>query len=541
MKTVRLRKKSAYTALFMVCMVLFGLTTGGDVVRSLNPEDSLIPVDYSFTYQGYLEVSGSPVDGTCDFQFNLYDAATGGNNVGPASIVQTLAVDRGVFSTELDFGNKFAQHERWLSVAVRCPAGSGSYTTLSPRTKITAAPVSNAMPNVTLDPTSGHIGINNSSFPIAYWLDVNGDIRSRESMLVTSSTGAVRAKMGSNGNGGTITVQSGSGVIRGEMGITFNNTGFLTLDNNSGAARVQLGVLNTGEGYLDLNGSNGQDNIVLSTLSGAPNNGYVAVKNSSGNNRAGIFTDSNGAGYLFTTGPNGNSNVTIQSLDANKNHGFIRVRNSSGASRVNVFVGSEGSGRVFTFGPNGQPNAGFGTSSSNDNNGWMGIYDTSGLAQAGAYINNSGQGVIFGDVKNFAIENPNDPETDIWYASLEGPEAAAYIRGTAELVNGQAVITFPDHFLAVASEQEMTVQVTPLSADSLGLAVVEKSLEGVVVRELHNGSGNYEFDFYVTAVRQGYENFEVIRPVSERLQHQEGLEVENNSHAAEPPGQGDEQ
>lgn len=46
--------------------------------------------------------------------------------------------------------------------------------------------------------------------------------------------------------------------------------------------------------------------------------------------------------------------------------------------------------------------------------------------------------------KSFRVPNPNDVKTDIWYASIEGPEAAAYLRGTARLNNGRAFIPFPN-------------------------------------------------------------------------------------------------
>jgi len=61
----------------------------------------------------------------------------------------------------------------------------------------------------------------------------------------------------------------------------------------------------------------------------------------------------------------------------------------------------------------------------------------------------------------------------------------------------------------------MTVQVTPLSSDSLGLAVAAKRLDGIVVKELHGGTGNYEFDWEVKSVRKGYEKYQVIRPRGE--------------------------
>ncbi|GAG30772.1 unnamed protein product, partial [marine sediment metagenome] len=90
-------------------------------------------------------------------------------------------------------------------------------------------------------------------------------------------------------------------------------------------------------------------------------------------------------------------------------------------------------------------------------------------------------------------------------------------RGTAHLVNGRATVTFPDHFTAVATSQGMTVQITPHSAESKGLAVVERSIKGFVVRELSSGTGTYDFDYTVMTVRQGHEDYRVIRPNTEAL------------------------
>ena len=64
----------------------------------------------------------------------------------------------------------------------------------------------------------------------------------------------------------------------------------------------------------------------------------------------------------------------------------------------------------------------------------------------------------------------------------------------------------------MASPATLTVQLTPLSVASKGLAVTEKTTDRVVVRELANGRGNYQFDYIIMAVRLGYEDFQVIRP-----------------------------
>lgn len=130
----------------------------------------------------------------------------------------------------------------------------------------------------------------------------------------------------------------------------------------------------------------------------------------------------------------------------------------------------------------------------------------------GLWIDTEGHGNIFAEIKNFVVRSPSDPTKEIWYASVEGPEAAAYVRGTAQLVNGEANVVFPQHFIDVATLSGMTVQVTPLSADSKGLAVVEKRLDGFRLRELSGGSGSYQVDWEVKAIRRGHESFEPVRP-----------------------------
>src|SRR5215510_10917300 len=73
------------------------------------------PVGVAFTYQGRLESGGAPPSGFFDFQFKLFDAATGGVQQG--STLQfdgvgndpaPLAVASGLFTVTLDFGSQFA-------------------------------------------------------------------------------------------------------------------------------------------------------------------------------------------------------------------------------------------------------------------------------------------------------------------------------------------------------------------------------------------------------------------------------------------------
>jgi len=92
-----------------------------------------------FTYQGFLKVSGNPATANHDFQFSLWTAASGGAQIGSTLTLTSVPVQNGLFTVSLDFGNVWDGSDRYLQIAVR-PAGSGSYTTLSPRVKINPTP-----------------------------------------------------------------------------------------------------------------------------------------------------------------------------------------------------------------------------------------------------------------------------------------------------------------------------------------------------------------------------------------------------------------
>jgi hypothetical protein len=116
--------------------------------------------------------------------------------------------------------------------------------------------------------------------------------------------------------------------------------------------------------------------------------------------------------------------------------------------------------------------------------------------------------------KFFVHAHPTDPTLVIAYASLEGPEAGTYIRGTAQLSGGVAVIELPEYFALVTSEEGLTAQVTPLE-ECNGLYVAEKSPQRIVVKELMGGKSNARFDYLVQGVRKGYEDFVPVRPGGE--------------------------
>ena len=118
-------------------------------------------------------------------------------------------------------------------------------------------------------------------------------------------------------------------------------------------------------------------------------------------------------------------------------------------------------------------------------------------------------GPVYGSAKYFIAEHPNDPTKLIRYTSLEGPEAGTYVRGSASLTNGSAIVPLPSHFSLVTAAVGLTAQITPTSATT-GLYVAEKSPTQIIVRQVDGGSGSGTFDYLVQGVRKGYENEPVI-------------------------------
>ncbi|RJP31583.1 MAG: hypothetical protein C4547_15350 [Phycisphaerales bacterium] len=123
------------------------LLIGMIVVSSWSALDAAgqTPLGTSITFQGQLTENGQPANAEYDFQFRLYDAASGGNPISQPLPADDVPVENGMFSRELDFvpmPNKtlFDGDNRWINVAVRPGNSNGLYTLLTPRQKLTAAP-----------------------------------------------------------------------------------------------------------------------------------------------------------------------------------------------------------------------------------------------------------------------------------------------------------------------------------------------------------------------------------------------------------------
>ena len=103
------------------------------------------PLSTAFTYQGELSLSGSPASGPHDVRFRLYDAASGGSQIGATLCLNDLSIAGGRFAASLDFGTVFSGQRRFIEIEVRPDTGldcadASAFTLLTPRQELTAAP-----------------------------------------------------------------------------------------------------------------------------------------------------------------------------------------------------------------------------------------------------------------------------------------------------------------------------------------------------------------------------------------------------------------
>jgi hypothetical protein len=189
----------------------------------------------AFTYQGQLSQTGMPTSGNVDMVFDLFDAATGGNAIGPSLAFTTangnpIFVQAGVFDATLDFGslafNGITTDQRFLRITV-------NGTSLAPRTPIQNAPyaLQSRTSELAYNVSNGVIGtaqINAAQVQRR----VTGACASGSSMQSVNADGTVACQ--SSGAGTITAVVAGSGLSGG--GSTGNVT--LSTDMNFVQKRV---------------------------------------------------------------------------------------------------------------------------------------------------------------------------------------------------------------------------------------------------------------------------------------------------------------
>lgn len=104
----------------------------------------------AFNFQGRLNDGTSPANGRYDLQFKLFDAITGGAQVGSTADRPNLTLINGVFSTTLDYGaSAFMGGVRFVEISVKPNGSPNAYVVLGARQQILSVPFSVRAANAT--------------------------------------------------------------------------------------------------------------------------------------------------------------------------------------------------------------------------------------------------------------------------------------------------------------------------------------------------------------------------------------------------------
>jgi hypothetical protein len=409
-----------------------------------------------FTYQGLLKQNGTPVNGTLSMTFKLYNALTGGSQVGSA-ITQNVSVQDGLFTVELDFGSVWDGSPRYLEIQV------GS-TTLSPRVKINPTPY--AIRAEAANPIGAAGGDLGGSYPNPLVARLQG----RSVANTAPSAGQVLKWDGSawapasdltdqlwQASGadiyytaGRVGIGTSSPSVRLSLGGDNANTKLAIWDDGA-SGRVGFGIgpdqfrihlANSSNRFSFLNAPAGNEIV---TILG---NGNVGIGTSSPAYRLHVITGSSfgvfgqsdsGSGvgvYGLATATSGFTLGVYGRCDSTSCRGVYGLATATSGETYGVYGRSDStSGR----GVYGWATATSGTT--------YGVYGESRSPFGYGVYSNGNFAVTNGD-KSFQIDHPLHPETHFLnHFCTEGPEPYNTYRGTVVLdARGEAWVQLPDYF-----------------------------------------------------------------------------------------------
>ncbi len=489
------------------------LSVASVLAQGNGPQGSKDLIGTTFTYQGQLKNANGPVNGKCDLQFNLWNDPLIGMQLGPMVSELNHDIVNGLFTVQLDFGsNAFNGDARWLSIDVRCPAGSGDFTKLSPRQLLTSAPQANVANRLTwgaswsgngsgiglsLQGGAGGLSANGTDYGVLG--QTNAYTNSRGVMGIANSTsgfadgvyGETQSKDGSGVVGFNANTAGGVGVFGQSLstqGYGMWGTGLITgtvgeATSTSGTTFGVYGISKSTNGGYGVYGR-------ASSAQGSGVYGYNAtgrgVRGESSNNDgvagfsfsgSGVYGQSQSGTGLYGSSPAGTgvhgdgAQYGVQG-DTSSNSGY----GVYGRAPLTGTVGIATSNASLAIGVYGQgPNGVEGYSATPQGNGVYGVANTGNNAYGVYGASSSGYAGVFngkvqistnlfvggavtvtgnfsaGGTKAFKIDNPLNPAGQyLYHYAIEAPQVQNMYNGTITLdAKGEAVVTLPAYFSAV--------------------------------------------------------------------------------------------
>ena len=455
------QKKIGFTVIFasLVALLIIGIRNTLASVSELDKSGSMPisspaggggpgAVDNWFTYQGYLDDNGVPVNDICDFEFSLWDSSgsgvppVGGTQIGVTETLFSLEVSDGLFSYPLNstgsFGNDaFNGQRRYLQITVRCPAGGGAYTTLAPRQLLTASPYALSLrPGAIISATQ-----NNALLTV----------------INTNDTDTYGSAISAHGSSPTAPV-----IAAYHEGIGH------ALYGSSNSVYPTVGGVNYGSG-IAIDGRSTSGIGVYGSTSSTESVGVLGVYSG--------YSISDLSSYYRPGGFFGGRNGVVGITKANSGYAVFGWDKSSGGT-AGRFISEEG---------------------------WAGsFYSTNGN---GVYISAPNVGLnVAGGTKNAVVRTDDgsrlmysEESTEVWFSDY----------GFGQLEGGTAVITIDPIFAQTVNLEEPYHVFLQAYADA-DLYVTNRTPDGFEVH-LREGSDNAEFSYRIVAHRLGHEDARLER------------------------------
>ncbi len=504
--------------LIVAGMALLLLSAGSAIAEETGPQAPAAPLGSAFTYQGRLFDDGVPASVPHDFTFSLWDALSGGSQVGTAMPpVNDLPVSDGYFTAVLDFGaNAFDGQARWLEVSVRPGSSTGSYTTLTPRQALTAAPY--ALNAEKLDgqhagafasATHNHLGETwlGSDNSLVITGTFGGSDHAPLMLYNTGSGSGVRVK--GAGIAGVHVVEAGIAGLwvshAGDYGVGVyraGNPSYLTMSTFPSGFEIE-----GSEGYglyvgrADMDGvyvfSSGDDGVHVRS---AESDGVDATStNASAYGGRFVNSATGGRGLYAQGGSNAAADLILAGNDASNDDGRIYSDPAFPGSDT-ILVSND----AVQF------------ELDNDNNESGNLWVLNGANTTVFSINENGDMTAIG-TKSAAV-NTQDYGMRRLYA-LESPQNWFEDFGSAQLVDGAVIVAIEPVFAQTVNlNEEYHVFLTPLG--DCPLYVAGKTPQGFIVQAMDGRACSIAFDYRIVARRLGYEQLR-LEPATD-LERNEG-------------------
>ncbi|MBN1186114.1 MAG: hypothetical protein JXB49_27790 [Bacteroidales bacterium] len=475
-------------------------------------------VPQMINYQGFLtDKNNVPINSTVNITFKLYNTISGGSPIW-SEMKNSVVVTNGVYSVLLGSSNPITESifdgsSKYIGIKV------ANDSEMTPRQEIVSVGYALRAGSVTESSIGSkeltefvEFGKNGSTGKVTV-NDISGDdkvIISGAGQGNTSAKVGTVKLFGENGNPIFYATESTDCLDCGLIDLYGGgeNQGLLQLSAKGDISSMLL--KGNGKPYAWLRGGNEGSTTkpdMGSSLVLWDQTGSGLYLSTSDAYKPNIYIHRSGS--LRILRDDGKSIFSIACGANSYDKGALWIYGSDGNLKATLQVNQGGSGSLYTYTADGSEALRIctdGTGSSEA--GYIRVNDKNG----DEVISLDGRnGSITGKSKNFRVDHPTNPKKEIFYSSLEGPEVSIFIRGTATLTNGESVIQLPEHFSLLTVSNSITVQLTPLSDKSSGLCVVRKSNREIYIKELLNGKGNYSFDYFIQAIRNGFEDFQVVR------------------------------